>query len=111
MLVSKAILARPYTALSLLQMLSQGDGLKYIADEVSPIFYYLAAQQSIVAHSPDVERYKEFMKQEGHSPYPFWMPIWNCDELEELRSKRYPEIDHQLVGKALCLHVSQSCDA
>lgn len=92
-------------------MLKQRDGLKYIADGVSPIYYKLAAQQSIVAHSPDVERYKEFMKQEGHSPYPFWMPIWNCDELEELRSRRYPEIDHQLVGKALCLHVSKSCDA
>ena len=75
--------------------------MKYIADGVSPIYYHLAGQQSVVAHSPDVQRFKQFMKPAGHLPNPVWMPVWDDTELEELRSRMFPKIDRQLVRKAL----------
>ncbi|BDA48393.1 probable disintegrin and metalloproteinase with thrombospondin mo at N-terminal half [Coccomyxa sp. Obi] len=70
--------------------------VKYVAVGVSPVYKPLTAEQSVVAHSYDLERFKEYMKPEGHLPSPLWMPIWDADELEELRSRRFPQIDSQL---------------
>lgn len=53
----------------------------------------------MVAHSPDLEHIKDFMKQEGHLASPLWMPIWDFDELQELRIRVFPHVDYQLVCK------------
>ncbi|BDA48352.1 hypothetical protein COCOBI_12-0280 [Coccomyxa sp. Obi] len=71
--------------------------VKYVADGVTPVYNPLAAEQSVVAHSPDVERFKEYMKQEGHLPSPLWMPTWDDYEMEELRARRFENIDHQMM--------------
>ena len=49
------------------------------------------------------------MKQEGHLSNPVWMPVWDDTELEELRSRRFPQLDSQLVRKALVMRLTWSC--
>lgn len=71
--------------------------VKYVADGVRPIHDDLAADQSVVTHYPDLERFEEYMKQEGHLPSPLWMPIWDVDELVELWRKSFQHVDYQLV--------------
>ncbi|CAL8463719.1 g3253 [Coccomyxa elongata] len=61
--------------------LERDQRIKYVADGVKPIYDHLAAEQSVVAHSPDMERFEEYLKQDGHLPSPLWMPIWDVDEL------------------------------
>ena len=64
-------------------------GLRYIADGSSPLVPDPMAEQSLVAHSPNVSKYKEYLKPPGHSASPLWMPFWEPHELEALRAKRY----------------------
>ena len=80
-----------------LQRLLEDPSMKYIADGVGTIYYGLAAQQSVVTHSADGQRFRKFMNQDGHLPSPLWMPMWDVDELEELRRWKFPRIDRQLV--------------
>ena len=52
-----------------------------------------------MAHSPDVRKYKEYLKPPRHAKAPLWMPIWELEELEALRAKRFAEeVTHEQVG-------------
>ena len=64
-------------------------GLRYIADGAAPIATDPSVEQSLVALSPDVCKYKEFLKAHRHANAPLWMPIWEPEELEALRAKRF----------------------
>ena len=66
-------------------------GLRYIADGASPIVTDPKVEQSLVAHSPDDSKYKEYLKPPGHGKGPLWMPFWEPHELEALRAKRFAE--------------------
>lgn len=84
-----------------LQRLQCDTKVKYIADGTSPIYTRLAAEQSVVAYYPDEEQYRHYMKPEGHLPSPLWMPVWDEYEMEQLRTSRYQDIDHQTVRESL----------
>ena len=74
-------------------------GMRYIADGISPVVPNPGVQQSLVAHSPDDSKYKEYLKPPGHESGPLWMPFWELGELEALRAKRFAEkVTHAEVG-------------
>ncbi|CAK0731510.1 hypothetical protein CVIRNUC_000004 [Coccomyxa viridis] len=64
-------------------------GLRYIADGAAPLVPKPWVEQSLVAHSPDDSKYKEYLKPRGHEKGPLWMPFWEPDELEALRAKHF----------------------
>ena len=66
-------------------------GLRYIADGAPPVVTQPEVEQSLVAHSPDESKYKEYLKPPGHLPSPLWMPSWEPHELEALRAKRFAQ--------------------
>ncbi len=66
-------------------------GLRYIVDGTSPLVPDPSVEQSLVAHSPDVSKYKEYLKPPGHSASPLWMPCWEPHELEALRAKVFSQ--------------------
>ncbi len=73
--------------------------MRYIADGISPVVPNPGVQQSLVAHSPDDSKYKEYLKPPGHESGPLWMPFWELGELEALRAKRFAEkVTHAEVG-------------
>ena len=85
-------------------------GLRYIADRVTPLVPQPQAEQSLVAHSPDRSKYKDYLKATGHMPGPLWMPFWELHELEALRAKLYAgkvtpvEVGHSAPSqKSTCL--------
>ena len=77
-------------------------GLRYIADGASPLLDEVQAEQSLVTHSPDEDKYSEYLKPPGHAPAPLWMPFWELPELEALRAKRFAEkVTHVKVGDSV----------
>ena len=84
-----------------MQVMQSGSipGLRYIADGTSPLVPKPNVEQSLVAHSPDDSKYKEYLKPPGHESGPLWMPFWELEELEALRAKRFAEVvTHEQVG-------------
>jgi hypothetical protein len=74
-------------------------GLRYIADGAAPLVPKPWVEQSLVAHSPDDSKYKEYLKPRGHEKGPLWMPFWEPDELEALRAKHFAkEVSSVEVG-------------
>ncbi len=71
--------------------------LRYIADGVAPFIPGGQVAQLLVAHSPDHQQYKQYMKPRGHLPVPLYMPFWELHELEAVRQRFYPNISHDQV--------------
>ena len=97
-----------------LQVLGARDvpGLRYIADGAAPIVTDPKVEQSLVAHSPDVSKYKEYLKPPGHSASPLWMPVWELHELEALRAKLFAkEVTREQVGRCLACQKSSRLHA
>ena len=82
-------------------------GLRYIADGAAPIVTDPSVEQSLVAHSPDVRKYKEYLKPPGHLASPLWMPVWELHELEALRAKLFAkEVTREQVGRCSAGQIS-----
>lgn len=92
-------------------MLSSGEdsNLRYIADGVAPLFPRVQVVQSFVAHFPDREKYKQYMKPNGHAAAPLYMPFWEMHELDALREMQYPNVSRDEVGGILPILCSVQC--
>ena len=63
--------------------------MRYIADGATPLVPAPQVEQSMVAHYPDLSKYKKYLKPDNHMSGPLWMPVWELPELEALRAKRF----------------------
>ena len=78
------------------QLLNSDTNLRYIVDGASP-YLQLEVAQSIVAHSPDTSKYKDYLKLSDASNAPLYMPHWDKDELESVRVELYQDVTRQQV--------------
>lgn len=79
-----------------MQLVLGNKELYYIVDGAVPLVD-LEVKQSLVAHSPDDSRYKEYLKIRGAASSPLYMPFWDEEELELVRLKLHPDITRNQV--------------
>lgn len=83
-------------SLGLTQVLRTKRELRYIVDGATPLVD-LIVKQSMVAHSPDDSKYKEYLKINNAAGSPLYMPFWDEEELEIARLKMHPAVSRNQV--------------
>ncbi|BDA48114.1 probable crinkler effector protein 15 [Coccomyxa sp. Obi] len=74
--------------------------LYYIADGAMPLVD-LEVKQSLVAHSPDDSKYKEYLKIDNAASSPLYMPFWDEEELELVRLNLHPDVSRNQMNQAI----------
>ena len=77
-------------------LMNRFQDVRYIVDGEMPCLT-LAVPQSIVAHSPNYSQYKDYMKLDAAAKSPLYMPIWDEEELNIVRTRMYPKLDEWQV--------------